>query len=190
MVQVIRDGSRSLDEMIVGLLAFSRSSSQELQLSQLDMTGLVGAVASEARALYPQPAARIDLQPLPPAMADVTVIRHVWANLIGNAVKFSATRSQPQVQISGRIEDGVAVYSIEDNGVGFDMRHAGKLFGVFKRLHDPDEFPGAGVGLAIAQRIVTRHGGRIWAEATPGTGARFQFSLPVPPVGAPACGSA
>jgi light-regulated signal transduction histidine kinase (bacteriophytochrome) len=175
---LIHDGARSLDEMIVGLLAFSRSTRQALQVSPLDMTGLVHAAAAEGRAIHKLPAARIDVGTLPHAMADAAVMRHVWSNLIGNALKFSATRAEPQVRISGRVEGGEVVYTVEDNGVGFDMRYADKLFGVFKRLHSVEEFPGTGVGLAIVHRIVTRHGGRIWAEATPGKGARFQFTLP------------
>jgi light-regulated signal transduction histidine kinase (bacteriophytochrome) len=111
-------------------------------------------------------------------MGDSTVIRHVWSNLLGNALKFSSTRSPAVIRISGRIEGGEAVYTVQDNGVGFDMRYADKLFGVFKRLHSSDEFPGTGVGLAIVQRIVVRHGGRIWAESNPGAGARFHFTLP------------
>jgi light-regulated signal transduction histidine kinase (bacteriophytochrome) len=111
-------------------------------------------------------------------MGDSTVIRHVWSNLIGNAMKFSATRIPPRIQISGRPEGDEVHYEVRDNGVGFDMRYAHKLFGVFKRLHSTDEFPGTGVGLAIVHRIVVRHGGRIWAESSPDAGATFHFTLP------------
>src|SRR5690606_20060229 len=178
VVQVIHDGSQSMDRMIVGLLAFSRSTRQPLQMAPLDMDAIVRGAVAEARALHQEPGLRIELAPLPPAMGDSTVIRHVWSNLIGNALKFSARQAEPLVRIGGRLEGGEAVYSVEDNGVGFDSRYADKLFGVFKRLHSVDDFPGTGVGLAIAHRIVTRHGGRIWAESSPGEGARFQFSLP------------
>jgi light-regulated signal transduction histidine kinase (bacteriophytochrome) len=102
----------------------------------------------------------------------------VWSNLIGNAFKYSAKRAQPRISIDGRVEGEETIYGIEDNGTGFDMRYAEKLFGVFKRLHNVEEFPGTGVGLAIVQRIITRHGGRIWAQAEPDAGARFQFALP------------
>jgi two-component system sensor histidine kinase/response regulator len=178
IVQLIHDGARSLDEMIVGLLAFSRSTRQALQLSPLDMSELVRAAVAEGRAIHKLPAALIDVGALPHALADASVMRHVWSNLIGNALKFSATRAEPHVSVSGRVEGGEVVYVVEDNGVGFDMRYADKLFGVFKRLHSVEEFPGTGVGLAIVHRIIARHGGRIWAEATPGKGARFQFTLP------------
>jgi two-component system sensor histidine kinase/response regulator len=178
IVQIIHDGTRSLDEMIVGLLAFSRSTRQPLQLSPLDMDSIVRGAIAEARAIHKVADPVIEVEPLPPAMGDSTVIRHVWSNLLGNALKFSSTRSPAVIRISGRIEGGEAVYTVQDNGVGFDMRYADKLFGVFKRLHSSDEFPGTGVGLAIVQRIVVRHGGRIWAESNPGAGARFHFTLP------------
>jgi light-regulated signal transduction histidine kinase (bacteriophytochrome) len=122
----------------------------------------------------------VEIGDLPGALADPTVIRHVWGNLIGNALKYSARRDQPRVSISGRSEGAEAIYTVADNGVGFDMRYADKLFGVFRRLHSAEDFPGTGVGLAIAHRIVQRHGGRIWAESTPDEGSRFNFSLPMP----------
>jgi signal transduction histidine kinase len=181
LVQVILDGSRSMDEMIVGLLSFSRSTRQPLEMGTLDMAAIVRGAVAEARALDPGAAAAIEVAPLPPAMGDSTVIRHVWSNLIGNALKFSARHPTPLVRITGRVEGGEVVYQVEDNGVGFDMQYADKLFGVFKRLHRAEDFAGTGVGLAIVHRIVTRHGGRIWAEATPDAGARFQFTLPAVP---------
>jgi len=107
------------------------------------------------------------------------VLRQVWCNLIGNALKYSAKRSCPRVQVSGRSEPNEHLYQVRDNGAGFDMRYAEKLFGVFQRLHRADEFDGTGVGLAIVQRIITRHRGRIWAEGVPDAGACFHFALPV-----------
>jgi light-regulated signal transduction histidine kinase (bacteriophytochrome) len=133
----------------------------------------------ETRAQYPDSKATVEIGELAPAAADPTVIRHVWSNLIGNAFKYSARRPVPQIRISGRVAGDEAVYEVQDNGAGFDMRYADKLFGVFKRLHNADDFPGTGVGLAIVHRIVTRHGGRIWVESAPDAGACFRFSLPV-----------
>jgi light-regulated signal transduction histidine kinase (bacteriophytochrome) len=121
----------------------------------------------------------IDIADLPPITADAAVIRQVWCNLIGNALKYSAKQPQPLIKIDGRIEAGEAIYAVQDNGAGFDMRYADKLFGVFQRLHRAEEFSGTGVGLAIVHRIVTRHRGRIWAESTVGSGACFRFALPV-----------
>lgn len=179
VAQVIHDGAKSMDEMIVGLLAFSRSTRQALQTVPLDMDVIVRGVVAEAQALYKSPAVA-EVAPLPQAMGDPTVIRHVWSNLIGNALKFSSRQAAPRVRISGREEAGQVEYCVEDNGVGFDSRYADKLFGVFKRLHSVEDFPGTGVGLAIAQRIVVRHGGRIRAESEPGKGAKFCFTLPAP----------
>ncbi len=181
IVQVIHDGSQSMDRMIVGLLAFSRSTRQPLQMAPLQMDAVVRGTVAEALATYQGPEPRIEVAPLPAAMGDSTVIRHVWSNLIGNALKFSSRQPQPVVRLSGRVEGDECVYSVADNGAGFDARHADKLFGVFKRLHSVDDFPGTGVGLAIAHRIVARHGGRIWAESSPGQGARFYFTLPAAP---------
>ena len=99
--------------------------------------------------------------------------------MIDNALKFSARRAQPQVKIGAEIRDGETVFHVRDNCAGFDMRYAGRLFGVFQRMHSPSEFPGTGVGLAVVKRIVDRHKGRIWAEAVPEQGASFYFTLPL-----------
>ncbi len=180
IVQVISDGCRSMDEMVVGLLSFSRATSQRLNLTELDMTPIVRTSIAEARAVYSNPEARVEIspQPLPAAAADPAVIRHVWSNLIGNAFKYSAKRAQPQIKIGGRTEGDETIFTVEDNGAGFDMQYADKLFGVFKRLHSSRDFQGTGVGLAIAQRIITRHGGRISVQAAPDQGATFEFALP------------
>jgi light-regulated signal transduction histidine kinase (bacteriophytochrome) len=118
------------------------------------------------------------LQPLPAARGDAALIRQVWVNLLENAVKFSNRRERPTIEVSGDGSGDYSVYCVKDNGVGFDMRYQEKLFGVFQRLHPEADFPGTGVGLAIVQRIVVRHGGRVWAESTPNQGAAFYFSLP------------
>jgi light-regulated signal transduction histidine kinase (bacteriophytochrome) len=116
--------------------------------------------------------------PLPPAHGDGALLKQVWLNLIGNALKYSAKKPGARVEIGGRAEGREHVYWVRDEGAGFDMRYADKLFGVFQRLHRAEEFEGTGVGLAIVQRIVTRHAGRVWAEARPGEGACFYFALP------------
>ena len=176
---IIRAGSQKMDELIVSLLEFSRAGRSALQFDCVDMTLLADAAASEVRALYAGPEPQIDIADLPSVQADPVVIRQVWCNLIGNALKYSAKRATPKVSVSGRIENGEAIYQVEDNGAGFDMRYADKLFGVFQRLHRSEEFSGTGVGLAIVHRIITRHGGRIWAKGSPDAGACFQFALPV-----------
>jgi light-regulated signal transduction histidine kinase (bacteriophytochrome) len=111
-------------------------------------------------------------------VGDTPLLKQVWANLIGNALKYSAKVSSPLVTIGGRLDDTGVEYWVRDNGAGFDMAYYNKLFGVFQRLHDTSQFPGTGVGLAIVQQILTRHGGRVWAESKVDEGATFYFSLP------------
>ncbi len=106
-------------------------------------------------------------------------MRQVWANLIANAIKFTSKEKKPSIKIYGHTENGFNVYYVKDNGVGFNPEYAHKLFGVFQRLHKSDDFEGTGVGLAIVQRIIHRHGGKVWAEGAEGKGATFWFSLPV-----------
>lgn len=123
---------------------------------------------------------RVSLGSLPAAQADPVLLKQVWVNLLSNALKYSAPRgAAARIQVSGETNGPVIRYRVRDNGVGFDMRYADKLFGVFQRLHSQDEFEGTGVGLAIVQQIVLRHGGTIAAEAEPGRGATFTFELPI-----------
>ena len=179
IIGVIRDGSQKMDQLIVGLLEFSRIGRQALDLDRVDMTALAQAAAFDMKSVHVGPAPVIEIASLPEVSGDATVLRQVWCNLIGNALKYSAKRAQPHISIHGRIEAREAVYEVEDNGAGFDMRYADKLFGVFQRLHGSEEFSGTGVGLAIVQRIIARHGGRIWARGAPDAGACFQFALPL-----------
>jgi two-component system sensor histidine kinase/response regulator len=178
LLKIIRDGSQRMDQLILGLLEFSRIGRQDFSSEPIDMTAMAKAAAEEARAVCPGPEPKIEISELPRVLGDATVLRQVWSNLIGNALKYSAKRAHPVIKISGRIEGAEAIFQVDDNGAGFDMRYAGKLFGVFKRLHRAEDFAGTGVGLAIVQRIVNRHRGRIWANGTPEVGACFQFSLP------------
>jgi signal transduction histidine kinase len=175
LLSVIRDSAVRMGRLIDDLLAFSRVGRQEPSRYPLDMSHLVREVVKELRG---GSVARIELGELPQARADRALMRQVWANLVGNALKYSSKRSDARIEIGGREHGGEKLYWVRDNGVGFDMRYVGKLFGVFQRLHRSDEFDGTGVGLAIVQRVVARHGGRVWAEAKPGEGACFHFSLP------------
>jgi light-regulated signal transduction histidine kinase (bacteriophytochrome) len=164
--------------LIDDLLKFSRLSRTELASAPVEMTALVRSVIddlSRTREGLPP----IQVAPLPPVTGDLNLLRQVWTNLIDNGIKYSGKAAQPQVEIGARANGREVTYWVKDNGVGFDMKYAGKLFGVFQRLHTQDEFEGTGVGLAIVQRVVHRHGGRVWAEAAPGQGATFSFSLPV-----------
>jgi len=169
-----------MGEMIDDLLNFSRIGRAALQADPIEMTDLVRAVFDE---VVPEEARRrieFRLAPLPPAIGDRATLRQVWANLIGNAVKYSSNRPGPVIEIGGEQTETETVFQVRDNGVGFDMAYADKLFGVFQRLHGAREFSGTGVGLAIVGRIVQRHGGRVWAEGAVDRGATLYFSLPLP----------
>jgi two-component system sensor kinase len=171
---VISASARDMGRLIDSLLSLSRLSRQEMRRIAVDMTALAEAVYRETTA--PAEQVRIDFQvaSLPPAQGDPALLRQVWVNLLGNAVKFSRRQERARIEVGW--EKGA--YFVRDNGVGFDMAYAGKLFGVFQRLHSAQEFEGTGAGLAIAQRIVHRHGGRIWGEGEAGKGATFFFTLP------------
>jgi PAS domain S-box-containing protein len=174
LLAVVRENAAAMGRLIDDLLAFSRVGKVSFVPGDVDMLALVGEVLTE-RAND----AAVTLGPLPPARGDRALLKQVWANLIDNAVKYSAKVAERDIRIAGFVhEGGDTEYRIEDNGAGFDMRYYDKLFGVFQRLHSPSEFPGTGVGLAIVQRIIGRHGGRVWAESRPGAGATFHFRLP------------
>jgi PAS domain S-box-containing protein len=179
LLGVVRKNAAAMGQLIDDLVPFSQLSRTALATTQVDMDALVHEVVTELGGTK----ARISVLPLASAAGDRALLKQLWANLIGNAVKYSALRDTPQVSIS-RHDDGEAVeYRIADNGAGFEMAYYDKLFGVFQRLHSVSEFPGTGVGLAIVHRIVTRHGGRVWAEGVPDSGATFHFTLPKGPHG-------
>ena len=123
--------------------------------------------------------AEFRLSALPGAWGDPALIRQVWTNLLSNSIKYSGKRSVPVIEITGRTSGAEQIYCIKDNGAGFDMRYYERLFGVFQRMHDAAQYSGSGVGLAIVQRVITRHGGRVWARGKVDGGAAFYFSLPV-----------
>jgi len=182
LLMKIETNASKMAQLIDGLLDFSRLARAESVSTEIDMTALARGVAAE---LAGEPAGRsveIVVGNLPGVVGDEAMLRQVWANLISNAIKFSAPRAAPRIDIGGEARDGERVFHVRDNGVGFDMTYAEKLFGVFNRLHRTDEFPGVGVGLALTRRIVTRHGGRIWADSRDGEGATFHFALPATPV--------
>jgi light-regulated signal transduction histidine kinase (bacteriophytochrome) len=148
-----------------------------LSAAEINIERLVEEVLEELQAGSERRAA-FKLGPLPPSYGDAVLIKQAWANLLGNAIKFSNKREQPVIEVSGHENGAENVYCVKDNGAGFDMRYYDKLFGVFQRLHSADEFDGTGVGLAIVQRVVARHSGRVWAKSEVGKGAAFYFSLP------------
>lgn len=175
MLERIEKNSQRMAELIDDILAYSRAGRQALDLVEVDMNTLVREVAAECRASYP--AASLTMAPLPRVSADIRMLRQVWSNLIANAMKYSSRQARSQVDIGVIQDQGETVFFVRDNGAGFDIRYADKLFGMFQRLHTEAEFPGTGVGLAIIKRLVEHHGGRIWAESIPGQGATFSFTL-------------
>lgn len=178
LLSVIRDGGRRMNQLIEDLLSFSRLGRQAMRAGPVDMAALAREVLDELR---PPPQVRVSIGALPGASADRALMRQVWVNLLSNAIKYSAKRDRPAIDVEGTVEGEELVYRVTDNGAGFDMKYAHRLFGVFQRLHREDEFPGTGVGLATVQRVVTRHGGRVWSEAAVDAGATFFFSLPARP---------
>jgi PAS domain S-box-containing protein len=178
-LKLIRSNTQKMDQLITDLLALSRVARNELNLSGIDMTQMATSMFNEITTPDVSDKISFKVDPLPEAYADPTYLRQVWANLIANAIKFSSKEKKPSIKICGRTENGFNVYYVKDNGVGFNPEYAHKLFGVFQRLHKSDDFEGTGVGLAIVQRIIHRHGGKVWAESVEGKGATFYFSLPV-----------
>lgn len=178
-LDVIGTSATRMAQLIDDLLVFSRLGRGALRLQAVDMQSLV----DEARGLAESEAAERTIEwtisPLPIVIGDENMLRTVWQNLIGNAVKYTGQRDVARIAVDvDRDRDGEYVFTVADNGAGFNMEYAGKLFGVFQRLHRASEFPGNGIGLANVRRIVARHGGRVWAEAEPDRGASFHFSLP------------
>lgn len=174
----ISEAARRMGTLIDDLLAFSRLGRKPLERIRIDMRALIDNVVLENGEAAQR---AVHISELPSAQADPILLRQVWTNLLSNAIKYSLPRgTAARIEISGLRDGAMVRYQIRDNGVGFDMRYSDKLFGVFQRLHSDDEFDGTGVGLAIVQRIVTRHGGTISAEAELGVGATFTFALPVP----------
>jgi len=177
-VDLIAESARRMGMLIDDLLEFSRLGRNSLVRVRADMNVLVESALNEACGDQ-RNQAQVTIGPLPAACVDPNLMRQVWVNLLSNAFKYSAIRgSEARVEVSAETQGAVNRYCIRDNGVGFDMRYAGKLFGVFQRLHSQQEFEGTGVGLAIVQRIVHRHGGRVWADSEPGKGAVFTIELP------------
>jgi light-regulated signal transduction histidine kinase (bacteriophytochrome) len=182
---VVRSEAQRMGRLIDDLLTFSRLGRTAMQPGPVDMAALVVEVYEELSLDQDRSRITLRLGDLPPAFGDRPLLRQVWVNLMANALKFSAKQPVSVIDISGRTSgDPVeTVYTVADNGAGFNMAYRAKLFGVFQRLHSEHEFSGTGVGLAIVQRIVHRHGGQVWAEGEVGRGAAFSFALPMPELG-------
>ena len=174
----VRQQAQRMAQLIEDLLEFSRLGRKPLDVTSVDLAALVQAVVQELQQANADRTVAVTVAPLPPAMGDRALLRQVLTNLIGNAFKFTRQRPDAQVEIGFRDDNGERVYYVRDNGAGFDMQYASKLFGVFQRLHPAADFEGTGVGLALVQRIIHRHGGRVWGEGQVNEGATFQFTLP------------
>jgi light-regulated signal transduction histidine kinase (bacteriophytochrome) len=179
LVQQIAVSSDHMAKLLDGLLAFSRVVQLDPQKTCIDMTALVQSVIDELlKCETVSSSLSIAVQPLMPAYGDAVLMRQVWHNLISNAFKYTRYKQKREVVIDSHPFNGGAKYCVSDNGIGFDMQYVDRLFGAFHRLHVAEEFEGTGVGLAIVQRIVRRHGGQVWAEGKVDNGARFYFTLP------------
>ncbi len=177
LLEVVIRNADQMDELIDGLLSFSRLGRLEMRSVEVDMRALAQTVFDELQE-GSGGGATLLLGDLPPATGDPVLLRQVFANLIGNAIKFSSRASEPLIEIASSTDTAMNEYQVKDNGVGFNMDYADRLFGVFQRLHSSDDFEGTGIGLANVQRIVHRHGGTARAEGSPGEGATFYFTLP------------
>jgi len=167
----------NMGELIDGLLQFSRTGRIGMNRKLLDMNEIVDALIQPNREQDQQHRIEFHINPLPPAFGDLEMIKSIWNNLIENAIKFSKKKDLAKISIGAEKNETEIIYYIKDNGAGFDMNYAAKLFTVFERLHPREDFEGTGIGLATVKKIIARHGGRIWAEGKVGEGAAFYFTL-------------
>src|SRR5438094_2496063 len=179
LLQIVRANTEKMGQLIDGLLALSRLGREKVIFSEIDMTDLARTSFEEQKAVGAKDRRiSFNVDALPSAYGDKRLITQVFQNLLSNAIKFTRNEESPEIEVGYKAGPTDDIYFVRDNGVGFDMDHAQKLFGTFQRLHGADEFEGSGIGLATVRRIIDRHGGRVWAEARPNAGATFYFSLP------------
>jgi len=176
-LQIIRTSAQRMGNLIDDLLSFSRLSRATLSKRTIDVRSLVQETLEELRSQREGREIQLNIGDLPACEGDTALLKQVWINLLSNAFKYTQKRSSAVVEIGCKKEGHANIYFVRDNGTGFDMRYANKLFGVFQRLHRAEDYEGTGVGLAIVQRIIHRHGGRVWAEAVVDQGATFYFTL-------------
>jgi len=178
-LNIISESYNEMGNLIDALLTFSRFSRAELQRTKIDSKSLINSVIKTFSDEIAGRNVEINVSDLPDTMGDETLINQVWVNLISNALKYSRNKEKTVIDIGAKIENDQTIFYVRDNGAGFDMKYADKLFGVFQRLHKARDFEGIGIGLANVNRIIVRHGGRCWAESEVGKGATFFFSKPV-----------
>lgn len=177
-ITLVADECERLRQLSAELLSLAMVEQREMACEPVDHAALAAEVIDQLRAASPDAFPEVHIGPLPTSLGDPLLLRQVWANLLSNAVKFSGQSPSPRIDVQAQAEDDHLVFTVADNGVGFDESRADRLFGVFQRLHKASQFPGTGVGLSIVRRVVQRHGGRVWASSPPGEGARFCFALP------------
>jgi signal transduction histidine kinase len=178
LLGVVREEALRMGRLIDGLLNYSRLGRQAITAGTVDSDRMVDEIFATLSHEYDISRVAFVHKPLARASGDSVLLRQVWANLLGNALKYSSKREAPAIEVGSYTEGSNNVFYVKDNGAGFDMKYSSKLFGVFQRMHEEEEFTGAGVGLAIVHKVVTRHGGTVWAEAAVDAGATFYFSLP------------
>jgi len=179
LLSVVRDSTQKMGMLIDDLLTLSRLGRREMESCPLDMERLTRDAYDEVCRARPETEnGALEIHSLPDAAGDPSMMQHVMSNLLGNAAKFSRDEEDPHIEVGGQRDGDASVFFVRDNGVGFDMEYADKLFGVFERLHAENEFEGTGVGLAIVERVIQRHKGEVWAESAEGKGTTVYFSLP------------
>jgi light-regulated signal transduction histidine kinase (bacteriophytochrome) len=178
LIGVVRKNAARMGNLIRDILAFAHAGDRDLILADIDLQALVSDVIEELKPSFAGRRMEIRLGPLPHVTADTALLRKVWMNLLANAIKFTRPRETARIDIEAQVTASEVICCVKDNGVGFEPEYGHKLFGIFQRLHDSEEFEGTGIGLGIVKRSIDKHGGRVWAEGTPGSGAAFYFSLP------------
>lgn len=179
-LDTISDASKRMGTLIDELLQYSRTGRMELKKTEVDQNTLLEEVISELLIEVGERKINWKIEKLPKVYGDAALLKLVWTNLLGNAIKYTRNETLVNIFIEVKEQGESFVFSVKDNGVGFDMKYSQKLFGIFQRLHPQSQFEGTGIGLANVKRIVKKHSGKVWAEAEPGKGATFYFTLPKP----------
>lgn len=178
LIRLIHDTCQRTTHGLEDLLTYARLGCRSIKSGEIDMAQLAQEASSQVLCDYSGTLPNIIMGRLPPVRGDQSLLYQVWVNLVGNAVKYSSKVASPRIESAGWVSELETVYAIRDNGAGFDIRFAEKLFELFQRLHSKSDFPGTGIGLASVKRIVSSHGGRVWAQSQPNNGATFSFSVP------------
>ncbi len=179
LFSVIMDNTHKMGKLIDDFLAFAKVNRLELNVSDINTSNIVGSLIDEAKTANPARRINFIVKDLPNARGDITVIRQVFANFLSNAIKFTKAAETAIIEIGGKQLGKEILFYVKDNGIGFDMKYADKLFGIFQRLHSEKEYDGTGIGLAVIEKVISKHGGSVWAESRPGEGATFYFTLPI-----------